>query len=424
MTNIIKTLVLVMALVLALTAFTGCELFEKECTHEGTTELIPSVIPTCTETGMSLGTKCTKCGEVILEPQVTPVRGHDKTTLLNTTADCLNAGVETWNCGFCGEDYDVEVEAYGHDLVEVEAKAATCTEDGYNAHKACSNCDYTEGKEVVAAGHNVGEDGVCAACGNTLVATAEELIAALEAGKNVVLLNSIEMDATLKCPYGNSVGVCQRGGVLDGNGYTLTVNGSGNYYAIITYGGTIKNLTIDAGFRAVVTYTPTEDVILDNVTIYGDGICYGFNTAELATLEGIDLVVKNSTICGWASFNGGFENVSFENCSFVQGVYYDNVVGRLVKPYVSTTFTNCTFVKNAYLDLSALEAGSTVALLGCKVDGVDVTKSVFTTTEDDAEIPFTYEAPSGVELVIEDVEGGVTFTYAVEGDVEEGGSED
>ena len=156
MKNTIKTLLLVMVLVLALAAFTGCELLEKECTHEGTTELIPSVIPTCTETGMSLGTKCTKCGAVVLEPQVTPVRGHDKTTLLNTTADCLNAGVETWNCGFCGEDYDVEVEAYGHDLVEVEAKAPACTEEGYNAHKACANCDYTEGKEVVeATGHSL-----------------------------------------------------------------------------------------------------------------------------------------------------------------------------------------------------------------------------------------------------------------------------
>ena len=45
MKKTIKTLVLVMALVLALTAFTGCELFEKECTHEGTTELIPALFP-------------------------------------------------------------------------------------------------------------------------------------------------------------------------------------------------------------------------------------------------------------------------------------------------------------------------------------------------------------------------------------------
>lgn len=43
----------------------------------------------------------------------------------------------------------------GHDLKDVAAKAATCTEDGYTAHKDCSRCDYTEGKTVVGAtGHD------------------------------------------------------------------------------------------------------------------------------------------------------------------------------------------------------------------------------------------------------------------------------
>ena len=237
------------------------------------------------------------------------------------------------------------------------------------------------------------------------ISTPEQFMA-MAADGNYYLTNDIDFSNTT---ITNTYLVENFYGTLNGNGYTLTVNGEGNYYAIITYGGTIANLTINAGFRAVVTYTPTEDVVLDNVTIVGDSICYGFNTAEHTTLEGIDLVVKNSTICGWVSFDGGFESVSFENCNFVQGTYYNNVVGRLVKPYVSTTFTNCTFVTNAYLDLSALEAGATVLLTGCKVGEVDVTVDVFTTTEDDPEVPFTYEAPAGVELVIETVEGGVSF---------------
>ena len=476
MNKIIKTLLVVMVLVLTLAALVACDQpvesttpttpvdpNPEACTHSCVQEYLPGYDATCTEEGLRPGFKCPDCGEYTKEQVVVPARGHKM-------ADATCTAPMT--CTECGLK---EGEALGHDMQAVEAVDGCEYAPGYNAHMACTRCDYIEGKEVVVVEHDfveeelfyypsnptctegayiagycvycekglllaevpalghtmVGgdcttpqtcsacgaegelihtelEDGTCA-CGYVLVETAEELIAALEAGKKVLLMNDIEMDATLKCPYGNSVGVAQKGGELNGNGHTLTVNGSGNYYAIITYGGTIKNLKINAGFRAVVTYTPTEDVVLDNVTIVGDSIGYGFNTAEHATLEGIDLVVKNSTICGWVSFDGGFESVSFENCNFVQGTYNNNVVGRLVKPYVSTTFTNCTFVKNAYLDLSALAAGETVTLVGCKVAGVDVTVDVFTTEEDHAEIPFTYEAPKGVELVLTAVEGGVSF---------------
>ena len=365
---------------------------------------------TCTMDGLVGGNHCEMCGIQDGTIEVVPAQCRWGEPFVYAEPTCTETGIMAVECQVCGDlALHSEIEPLGHTLVDVEGKAATCTEDGYTAHKVCSVCEATDGYEVIPAAHNADENGVCTGCGYVLVETAEELIAALEAGKKVLLLNDIVMDATLKCPYGNSVGVAQRGGELNGNGHTLTVNGSGNYYAIITYGGTIKNLKINAGFRAVVTYTPTEDVVLDNVTIVGDSICYGFNTAEHATLEGIDLVVKNSTICGWVSFDGGFESVSFENCNFVQGTYYNNVVGRLVKPYVSTTFTNCTFVTNAYLDLSTLEAGETVTLVGCKVAGVDVTVDVFTTVEDHEEIPFTYEAPEGVELVLAAVEGGVSF---------------
>ena len=449
MKKIIKTLLLVMVVVLALTVFVACEKEEPEvptCAHQGgkatcteapvcelcgesygealghkggtSTCSALGICATCgaeygelkahtpeyfadeyfcDKEGLSAGSSCSVCGAVIRKRFPLAPTGH-KMTEGSCTEDsvCLNAGC------------DYVVAAPGHTMVDVEGKAPTCTEEGHTAYTACE-CGHTEGYEVLPAGHVIGEDGVCTGCGNVIVTTGDELIAAMATGKNVLLANDIVMDATLKCPYGNDVGVAQKGGVLDGNGFTLTVNGNGGYYAIITYGGTIKNLTINAGFRAIVLYTPTEDVIIDNVTIYGDDIVYGLNTAEYPTLEGIDIVVKNSTICGWVSFAGDYASVSFEGCDFVQGVAYDNTIGRLVKPYLSTTFTNCSFVKNAYLDLSALGAGETVTLVGCTVDGVDVTVDVFTTTENDAEIPFTYEAPAGVEMAPVAIEGGVSF---------------
>ena len=462
MKKIIKTLLLVMVVVLALTVFVACEKENETpaCAHQGgkatcteapvcelcgesygealghkggtstcaslgicatcgeeygelkahTPEYFGEIEATCTEDGLSAGATCSVCGKILRNRFVIPAKGHVWANVPAKEATCEEAGYTACKiCTVCEEveGYE-EIPATGHTMVEVEAKDPTCTEEGHTAYTVC-DCGHTEGYEVLPAGHVVGEDGVCTGCGNVLVTTGDELIAALGAGKNALLMNDIVMDATLKCPYGNPVGVAQKGGVLDGNGHTLTVNGSGNYYAIITYGGTIKNLTINSGFRAIVLYTPTEDVIIDNVTIYGDDIVYGLNTAEYPTLEGIDIVVKNSTICGWVSFAGDYASVSFDNCDFIQGVAYDNAIGRLVRPYLSTTFTNCSFIKNAYLDLSALGAGETVTLVGCTVDGVDVTVDVFTTEEDSAEIPFTYEAPAGVELVLTTVEGGVSF---------------
>ena len=64
-------------------------------------------------------------------------------------ADATCTAPQTCECG------ETQGEALGHDLADVAEKAATCTEDGYNAHKACSRCDYTQGKEVVKAAHTL-----------------------------------------------------------------------------------------------------------------------------------------------------------------------------------------------------------------------------------------------------------------------------
>ncbi len=47
-----------------------------------------------------------------------------------------------------------EISANGHDLVNHDAKAPTCTEPGWEAYETCSRCDYTTYKEVAATGHD------------------------------------------------------------------------------------------------------------------------------------------------------------------------------------------------------------------------------------------------------------------------------
>lgn len=48
----------------------------------------------------------------------------------------------------------VEIPALGHDYVDHEGKANSCTEIGWNAYRTCTRCDYTEYKEIAAHGHN------------------------------------------------------------------------------------------------------------------------------------------------------------------------------------------------------------------------------------------------------------------------------
>ena len=198
-----------------------------------------------------------------------------------------------------------------------------------------------------------------------------------------------------KSPYGNLVGITQaNGGVIDGNGNTLAYENSSNCRVILTYGGTIKNLTITGGERGIVTYTPTEDIIIDNVVIDGPG--YAFNTAELSTTEGVDLMVTNTTLKGWSSFNGGFETATFTNCLFGenttgywQKMGYDQDFDRLARPYIATLFDTCTFEQDFYIDLSVLAAGDKITLKDCvSADGTVI-------TADNYDTYLTVELPAG-----------------------------
>ena len=165
----------------------------------------------------------------------------------------------------------------------------------------------------------------------------------------------------------------------------------------MTNGGTIKNLTIDYGFRGIVLMSPNQDVIVDNVTLTGE-VGYAINTAEHATVEGVDLIVTNSTICGWTSF-AGIASASFTNCEFGQGTYWGATAtfGRVLKPYINTTLTNCSFTEHMNLDLSSLAEGQKVTIVNCTVNGVALTAGVMTipTTEEqyDTEL-FTIDLPS------------------------------
>ena len=231
--------------------------------------------------------------------------------------------------------------------------------------------------------------------GLSYVSDAAALTEALENGGTVVLSQDVKTDAATTAPYGNKYAFKLDGGILDGNGHELEVECYGDDYGVMTSGGTVKNLTIKEGCRAIMIMHPTEDIILDNVNIGGDGVLYPINTGE-AGAEGIKLVVTNSTLAGWVSFSN-IASASFTNVEFKQGTYYNNISGRVLKPYVNTTITDCSFIAHMNLDLSKLSSGHKITFKNCTVDGQAINAGVFTVPTTDAQYDtelFTVDLPS------------------------------
>ncbi len=100
---------------------------ESECNHK--VEVVPEVLPTCEEEGLTEGEKCSKCGKILVEQKMIPALGH--------------------------------VEEI------IPAIAPTCTSNGFGEGLKCSVCEkmLVNRKELFAGGHRYNELGVCTVCG-------------------------------------------------------------------------------------------------------------------------------------------------------------------------------------------------------------------------------------------------------------------
>ena len=135
----------------------------------------PAVPATCTESGLTEGSHCTRCDYKVAQ-EVVPATGHTEAAPVReneVAATCTEAGSydEVVYCSVCHAELSraaKTIDALGHDLVDHEAKAATCTEAGWAAYQTCTRCDYTTYQEIPATGHTeaapVRENEVAATC--------------------------------------------------------------------------------------------------------------------------------------------------------------------------------------------------------------------------------------------------------------------
>ena len=157
---------------------------DAECIH-AELETIAGKAASCTESGLTDGRRCKKCGETVTAQEVIPATGHTVVTDAAKAPTCTEAGLtEGTHCSVCntlltaqsavparGHVYDDEydescnvcgyvrdVECKHTELVKISGKDATCTESGLTDGKRCKNCGeiITEQTVIPAIGHTNG----------------------------------------------------------------------------------------------------------------------------------------------------------------------------------------------------------------------------------------------------------------------------
>lgn len=220
------------------------------------------------------------------------------------------------------------------------------------ASKAYADLVVVNGAKVIVEGTTVIDDAV----------TTENVNDVLANGGDIFFDDDFNAVDSSTNGYG-STGLSQmNGGVIDGNGNTLSVSGATGTWdsAISTNGGTIKNLTIDSGFRGVFVKggDNASKVYLDKVII--DGTTYTIS-CDSASNQGLE--AKDSVFKGWTSYAGTIGEASFTNCKFGRGNGY-----AYCRPYAPTKFVGCDFEAGFTVDPRAA-----VEFENCTYGGVALT---------------------------------------------------
>lgn len=139
---------------------------DLNCQHIET-EVLQAIEPTCTASGLSEGTKCSSCGEIIIAQTSIPAKEHTSITTTGYDATCTQTGLSnSKKCSICGTELDKSVvipikpheytdkydescnkcsfvrdtECAHTETITIEGKDATCTEVGLTDGSKCAKC--------------------------------------------------------------------------------------------------------------------------------------------------------------------------------------------------------------------------------------------------------------------------------------------
>ena len=97
-------------------------------------------------------------------PDSQPTHEHSYVASVTKDATCTKAGIRTYTCTICGDQYMEEIPALGHAYSNwITTIQPTCTETG-TQRSTCSRCGDVQNRDVPAAGHDF-QNGICTICG-------------------------------------------------------------------------------------------------------------------------------------------------------------------------------------------------------------------------------------------------------------------
>ena len=105
--------------------------------------ILKSVEPTCTENGLTEGSRCERCNMTLVAQQTVPAKGHEVITTGSVDPGCTTAGHTGRSyCSVCMETLaeSVEIPPVGHKPITVEAIEATTGSSGLTAGSYCETC--------------------------------------------------------------------------------------------------------------------------------------------------------------------------------------------------------------------------------------------------------------------------------------------
>lgn len=123
---------------------------------------------TCAKEGLTDGTHCVRCGEILIAQQTVPKKNHtfgDSEVIAEPT--CTQKGQSHKYCQDCGEEAFDDIEALGHIEYVDYGTAPTCTNKGLTDAVYCSRCNeiLVQHMMIPALGHDFDSHGQCTRCG-------------------------------------------------------------------------------------------------------------------------------------------------------------------------------------------------------------------------------------------------------------------
>ena len=222
------------------------------------------------------------------------------------------------------------------------------------------------------------------------VSTAEDFVAAVANGENIILKDNIVLPAQLA--VNNNL-------TINGNGKTISAPEGGtrifsvdNNTEDVTVTLTNLDLSADNAERCISLYNNANAVnlVLDNCSATANK--YAINVA--GSNANVNLTVKNSEITGWCAFQtwSAGTKATFENCTLSGNNTFPynadgwndfaTVVINTDAPNAELTFTNCRFEANQTTGnrqflLSVRAAGAKVTLTDCSflANGAEIAES-------------------------------------------------